>query len=842
MKRITTPDVQPFETAHAEVVRKVAPECMVLLKNNGTLPLSAPGKIAVYGSGARSTIKGGTGSGDVNVRKFVTVEEGLENAGFEITTKKWIDDYTKMYTDAKKAHFAALRKEGEAAGLSGFQLVFSFFGKEFAEPEYELPLDGEGDTAIYVLARNSGEGADRAPIEGDINLTKTEIRDILACNKKYKNFALVLNVGGLIDLEPVKEVGTVLLMGQLGIETGNALADVLLGKAYPSGKLTMTWAPINDYPSTEGFGDPNDTYYKEGIYVGYRYFDTIGYEPTFPFGYGMGYTTFTVEPAGLKADGKKVTVMAKVTNTGKCAGKEVVQVYVSAPQGGLDKPYQELKGFVKTAELAPGASETVTVSFDTASMASFCDTCASYVLEAGDYTIRVGNCSRNTSIAGIISLDARAVVAKTKNIAPKTDMKETVPAFKPFHTDCPNCVAGAERISLKASDIPCTEYTYQKIPAEIPHGETIQWSEVTSGKKTVQDFIAGLTDEQLAYLCIGRFEEGPGDGAFLGQSGHELPGAAGETTSALKNLGVPALVLTDGPAGLRLNQKYQVSPTRGPVPMGGAFDGLLSLIFTPEEMKMMVPPPVADLDTSTTFYQYCVAIPIGTALAQSWSEEVNKACGDIIGEEMELFGTESWLAPAMNIYRSPLCGRNFEYYSEDPLVAGKIAAAMTKGVQAHDKCGVTIKHFFCNNQETNRLYSNSVLSERALREIYLKGFEICVREAQPEFLMSSYNLVNGTHACEIRDVQTHCLRDEWGFKGIVMTDWTVTGGLQESHTKYGSATCANNVKAGNDMTQPGGPHDKKSIMDALDDGSLSRAELQVCAGRILESIKKLAMR
>ncbi len=842
MKRITTPDVQPFETAHAEVVRKVAPECMVLLKNNGTLPLSAPGKIAVYGSGARSTIKGGTGSGDVNVRKFITVEEGLENAGFEITTKKWIDDYTKMYTDAKKAHFAALRKEGEAAGLSGFQLVFSFFGKEFAEPEYELPIDGEGDTAIYVLARNSGEGADRAPIEGDINLTKTEIRDILACNKKYKNFALVLNVGGLIDLEPVKEVETVLLMGQLGIETGNALADVLLGKAYPSGKLTMSWAPIKDYPSTEGFGDLNDTYYKEGVYVGYRYFDTIGYEPTFPFGYGMGYTTFDIEPAGFAADAKKVSVTVKVTNTGKSAGKEVVQVYVSAPQGKIDKPYQELKGFVKTSEIAAGKSEMVTVTFDTASMASYCESCAAYILEPGEYKVRVGNCSRNTCIAGIVSLDACAAVEKNKNICNKSGFVDMTPSFTPFHTDCPKCVEGVPIVALKAADIPCKENKYQTVPAEIPHGETIQWSEVTSGKKTVSDFIAGLTDEQLAYVCIGRFEEGPGDGAFLGQSGHELPGAAGETTSALKNLGVPALVLTDGPAGLRLNQKYQVSPTIGPVPMGGAFDGLLSLIFTPEEMKMMVPPPVADLDTSTTFYQYCVAIPIGTALAQSWSEEVNKACGDIIGEEMELFGTESWLAPAMNIYRSPLCGRNFEYYSEDPVVAGKIAAAMTAGVQAHDKCGVTIKHFFCNNQETNRLYSNSVLSERALREIYLKGFEICVREAQPEFLMSSYNLVNGTHACEIRDVQTHCLRDEWGFKGIVMTDWTVTGGLQESHTKYGSATCANNVKAGNDMTQPGGPHDKKSVMDALADGSLSRAELQVCAGRILESIKKLAMR
>ena len=377
--RIESPEVQEFEKQHIAAVRRLAPECMVLLKNDGTLPLQEAGKLALYGSGARKTIKGGTGSGDVNVRHFVTVEEGLQNAGFTLTTGDWLDGYDQVVADARAAFYGALRKEADAAGVTGPHMMMYAMGKACPEPDYELPLNGEGDTAVYVLARNSGEGADRKPEAGDIRLTPTEIRDILALKEQYEKFVLVLNVGGMVDLEPVKTVGTVLLLGQLGSATGDALADVLLGRAYPSGKLTMTWAPIEDYASTEGFGDPNDTYYKEGIYVGYRYFDTIGYVPTYPFGYGMGYTTFAVEPKGISADASHISVTASVTNTGAAAGKEVVQVYYSAPAGKLDKPYQELAGYAKTKELAPGESQEVTVTFATQSMASYCVECASYV-------------------------------------------------------------------------------------------------------------------------------------------------------------------------------------------------------------------------------------------------------------------------------------------------------------------------------------------------------------------------------------------------------------------------------------------------------------------------------
>lgn len=847
--RIQSPEPQAFEREHIAAVRKAAPECMVLLKNDGTLPLSAPGKLALYGSGARNTIKGGTGSGDVNVRKFVSVEEGLENAGFEITTKSWLDAYDQVRANAKLRFFQGIRKEADAAGVSGKELIFFSMGRSCPEPDYELPLDGEGDTALYVLSRNSGEGADRKPEAGDINLTETEIRDILALKQKYPKFALILNVGGMVDLKPVEEVGAILLLGQLGSATGDALADVLLGKAYPSGKLTMTWAPIADYASTEGFGDPNDTYYKEGIYVGYRYFDTLGLTPTFPFGYGIGYTTFTVTPKQLTADAEKVTVTAEVTNTGAAVGKEVVQVYYSAPAGKLDKPYQELAGYAKTKELQPGECCEVTVSFETASMASYDTARASYVLEAGTYYIRVGSSSRNTHIAGAVILDGEAVTEKDKNICPGcsfTDLKPEAVGITYDTEAAEKAAADASAIRLSAADFHTREIVYQDVPAEIPAGPVCTWDEVKGGAKSLDEFVAGLTDDQLAYLCIGAYKEADDMMEVIGNASATVAGAAGETTQQLKSLGTPVLVMADGPAGLRLCPTYKL--------VGGAakgttsnFGGDFTMVLTPEEkqaMAAMAPKPSEEELAAETLYQYCTAIPIGTNLAQSWNDALVAGCGDLVGEEMELFGTHLWLAPAMNIYRSPLCGRNFEYYSEDPVLSGNIAADVTDGVQKHEGCATTIKHYALNNQETNRYFSNSVVGERALREIYLKGFEICVKRSQPHFVMSSYNLINGEHACNSKDIQTRTLRDEWGFKGVVMTDWLVTGGMGPRGEKWPCASAAGNVKSGNDITMPGIPSDKQDILNALADGShpyaLTKAELQLCAKRVLGMILKLA--
>ncbi len=845
--RIESPEVQGFEKEHTAAVRRLAPECMVLLKNGGTLPLQGTGKLALYGSGARKTIKGGTGSGDVNVRHFVTAEEGLKNAGFELTTGSWLDGYDQVVAEARKAFFGGIRKEAEAAGVTGPQMMMFAMGRSCPEPEYELPLDGEGDTAVYVLARNSGEGADRKPAAGDINLTATEIRDILALHAKYEKFVLVLNVGGMVDLKPVAAVGTILLLGQLGSATGDALADVLLGKSYPSGKLTMTWAPIEDYASTEGFGDPNDTYYKEGVYVGYRYFDTIGYVPTYPFGYGMGYTTFTVEPKELAADAAKVSVTATVTNTGAAAGKEVVQVYYSAPAGKLDKPYQELAGYAKTKELAPGESQDVTVTFDTQSMASYCTECASYVMEAGTYYIRVGNSSRNTHIAGAVALDETKAVEKVKNICGDSGFEDLKPERNPItYEGETEEKENAKTVEIKAADLAVKETVYQEVPAEIPAGPAVRWEEVTGGAKTLDAFVAGLSDEQLAYLCIGAYKDAEDLMEVIGNASTSVAGAAGETTHQLEEIGTPTLVMADGPAGLRLAPTYKVVDGKAKATSSSLPSDFMALM-TPEELQAMAanaPKPSEEELAAPTNYQYCVAIPIGTGIAQSWNDDLAKQLGDLVGVEMEMFGTHLWLAPAMNIYRSPLCGRNFEYYSEDPFLSGCIAADITNGVQVHEGCATTIKHYACNNQETNRYFSNSNVGERALREIYLKGFEICIKKSQPHFIMTSYNLINGEHACSTKDIQTFTLRDEWGFAGVVMTDWLVTGGMGPKGEKWPCASCAGNVKAGNDITMPGIPSDKADILKALADEShpyaLSRAELQLAVKRVLGMILKLA--
>ena len=841
--RIATSEVQPYEIAHTEAVRKAAPECMVLLKNDGTLPLSGAGKLALYGSGARSTIKGGTGSGDVNVRHFVNIEEGLEHAGFTITTKAWMDAYDAICQRAKKEYYAGVRKEAEAAGVKGQAIMLFAMGRTCPEPDYELPLDGEGDTAVYVLARNSGEGTDRKPQAGDVELTKTEIRDILALNQKYERFVLVLNVGGMVNLEPVNAVGTVLLLGQLGSATGDAFADVLLGRAYPSGKLTMTWAPIREYASTEGFGDPNDTEYKEGIYVGYRYFDTVGTTPDYPFGYGMGYTTFAVEPKSFAADAGTVTVTAVVKNTGTTAGKEVVQVYYSAPDGVLDRPYQELAGFAKTKELQPGEQEEVTVSFATESMAGYDMTRAAYILEAGVYYVRVGNSSRNTHIAGAIHLDVEAVVEQERNICGESGFTDLKPEKRGVtYVEEAKEKVSAVSVELSAAELKQVTHVYSELPRELPHGPACRWEEVVSGKKTMEEFVGGLTDDQLAYLCIGAYKECEDMMEVIGNASISVAGAAGETTQQLKELGTPTLVMADGPAGLRLSPTYEC--VDGTIRSTASNFGESFMMVLSEEERAAMAAAASEEASGETYYQYCTAIPIGTGLAQSWNEELVKQCGDLVGKEMEQFGTHIWLAPAMNIFRSPLCGRNFEYYSEDPLLSGSIAAAMTLGVQAHKGCATTIKHFACNNQETNRYFSNSHVSERALREIYLKGFEICVKRSQPHFIMTSYNLINGEHACNSKDIQTYTLRDEWGFAGVVMTDWLVTGGMGATGEKWPCASAAGNVKAGNDITMPGIPSDKTDMLKALEDPThpyaLSRAELQLSAKRVLEMILKLA--
>ncbi len=840
MKRIKENGIQQFETQHIAAVRNLAAECTVLLKNEGILPLQSAGKIALYGSGARRTVKGGTGSGDVNVRHFVTIEEGLENAGFEITSRDWLDAYDELMNQTRALWIQELKRQAAEYHTNP---VLYIMGKTMPEPDYEFPLDAEGDTALYVLSRNSGEGSDRTAVAGDIDLSETEIRDILALNEKYEKFILILNVGGMVNLAPVAGVKSILLLGQLGTPTGDVCADLLLGKSYPSGKLTMTWAPIESYPSTEGFGDMNDTRYREGVYVGYRYFDTAGVQPTYAFGYGTGYTDFQIHTGDFSADTEKVSVTVTVENTGNVAGKEVVQVYYSAPAKIMGKPFQELAAFAKTNELLPGEKQELALTFALADMASYDEGKSAYVLEQGDYLIRVGNCSDHTAVCGVVRLDQTVVTYQAKAICPGWDFED----LKPNTVSKSSAPSDVKIITVHDSDIKTLAASYRGEPKELENAPAVSWQDVRDGKKTVDDFLTGLTVEQTASLCVGNYSEGDMQ-TVIGSACVKVAGGAGETTRHLKKLGLDSLSMADGPAGLRLSKEYKLL---GDVAKASdnALAGIYMELMDEEQMKMMaamMPKPSEEELNAPVYHQYCVAIPIGTGLAQSFNIDLCETCGDIVGEEMEMFGVNLWLAPALNIQRSPLCGRNFEYYSEDPLVSGKIAAAITRGVQKHKGCGTTIKHYAANNQETNRYASNSIISERALREIYLKGFEICVKESAPASVMTSYNLINGEHTCNSYDLLTSVLRDEWGYGGVVMTDWYATSNLMESQTGiHPSGSAAGCVKAGNHLCMAGTKNDMEDILKALEDDNhpyhLTKAQLQDTAKVVLKSILRLAV-
>lgn len=848
MLRITEETVQPFEKEHIDLVRKTAPECALFLKReDDTLPL-APGKAALYGSGARKTIKGGTGSGDVNVRHFVTVEEGMERAGFEIVSKAWLDAYDQVLVDARAVFVEQIKKEAAELGINA---VMYGMGKAMPEPQYEIAMDAECDLAVYVLSRISGEGADRDVSAGDINLSETEIRDILYCSRHYKKFALVLNVGGMVNLEPVMEVKNILLLGQLGTPTGDVLADILTGVSNPSGKLAMTWAPIEQYPSTKGFGDMDDTVYNEGIYVGYRYFKTADVTPTFPFGYGLSYTKFEIGTASVAADEKKVSVTVPVTNVGTCAGKEVIQLYVSKPSVKLDQPYQELAAFAKTSELKPSENEEVTLTFSLRDLAAYDEELASYVLEKGVYWLRIGNSSEDTVVCAGLKLDADVIVKECKTICPGADIPKFIPAdgMEAQERDAQLKKTEAPVYELHAELFQTEKVTYSEEPTEILNKGTGSFEDVKSGKISVEQFISSLTNEQLAYLSIGLYEDNTGMGSMIGASAQTVAGAAGETTKRLEELGVPSLVMADGPAGIRICKIYKIVDGKAKGvdnPLAGMME-----FMDQEQLQMMAamaPKPTEEEEKAPIHYAYCTAIPIGTALAQSFNTEMCEKLGDLVGKEMEQFGVHLWLAPAMNIQRSPLCGRNFEYYSEDPVVGGRIAAAITNGVQKHKGCGTTIKHFALNNQETNRMASNSIVSERALREIYLRTFEICIRESAPAAVMSSYNLVNGEHANNSKDIQTHVLRDEWGYEGAVMTDWYAVGGMIAAaggrENKHPAGLASGCIHAGNDLVMPGMEADFEEMLSAVDNPEakypITRAELQVTAKRVLEMILKLA--
>ena len=607
-------DISEREKQNLEVAYRAACESMVLLKNENVLPLKTK-KVALYGPGVTRTIKGGTGSGEVNERHSVTILEGMENRGFEVTTKQWLSDYEKDYAAGELAHKKAQRDIIKLLKSKSFmEMMLKGYtppaGRAITEKDI---ADSDTDTAIYVLSRQAGEGGDRKAEKGDLFITDEERAAIETCVKKYKNFVLVINSGCSIDMSFVDEIpgiGAILFICQLGTEGGNAFADTVSGKVTPSGKLTDTWAKkYADIPFHDEFsylnGNVEDEYYKEGIYVGYRYFDSFGVEPCYPFGYGLSYTDFSIFASGVKVEKTKIHLDAVITNVGaNYNGKEVAQLYVSVPKGTLDKEYQSLAAFAKTKVLAPAESQILTLSFDMVDIASYDEARASYILDAGEYVVRLGNSSRNTVPVAVVQLDKEVVVSKHCNICP---VVEAIEELKSGERVAEKINLGIPRVAVKAEDFETITYTYET-PA------------VYSDEK-VDSFMKTLTLNEMVEIVVGI-------GMFGGETRFNMPGSVGNTTSKFWDRGLANVTLCDGPAGLRITKRSVVLK-----------DGSVKPVELPISVFEMFPDFIqgllkADPEKGTVIYQYTTAFPVTAALAQSWNVELLEEVGKAIFVEI----------------------------------------------------------------------------------------------------------------------------------------------------------------------------------------------------------------
>ena len=790
-----------LEIRHRTLAREAAVEGIVLLKNEGVLPLSTASAIALLGSGAEKTIKGGIGSGDVNNRENISIYQGMKEAGVTITSEDWLEDYEERYKNARNVWKEKILEDAKHVD-NPFD---AYASNPFILPEgraVEVKDIADAKAAVYVLSRISGEGKDRRRVKGDYYLSEREAADLFFLNEKKIPVILLLNAGGPIELTDILEntenIKAILNISQPGQESGYAVADILLGNCVPSAKLTTTWARrYEDCPFAEDYsylnGNLDTEEYKEGIFVGYRYFDSFGKKPLFPFGFGLSYTEFKIEFKGIKTSEKELAVEMKVTNIGDTyAGKEVVQIYASLPQTEVKKEYRRLVGYAKTKLLQPGEAETLKITVGQKELAYFSEEKHQWIVEKGNYGIWTGNSSVSLEYSSTVKVEQSVSLEDTCVLENTAEIEEEL--WKTY-----------ECRKTTADNSHCIVFT--------PHPEE---------KKIYRSaYATEQMAEDLIPLLYGNIAETT---STLGAAGIRVPGTAGETTEGLLDkYGIPSLIMADGPAGIRLQQHYEVDRATDTVYGIGVLGALENGFLVDRE----------EHEGADQYYQYCTAFPVGTVMAQTWNRDLMQRFGEAVALEMEAFHVNLWLAPGLNIHRNPLCGRNFEYYSEDPFLSGTLAASVTKGVQCHKGCGVTIKHFACNNQEDNRMGVDVKISERTLREIYLRGFEIAVKEGQPAAIMSSYNLVNGVHAANSKDLCTRIVRKEWGFDGVIMSDWNTT--VPED----GSVAwkCA---AAGNDIIMPGNAEDAESIREAYRNGDLTEEEIRSCAGRILKLISQLA--
>lgn len=776
---------------HIKLSKDAAKEGMVLLKNEGhVLPLGKGTKIALFGKATFDYVKGGGGSGDVTVSYTRNLYEGFKELGDAVSI---FEELACFYRDNVKEQYAG----GRVPGMT-------------AEPEVPQELLRKArafaDTAVISLCRFSGEGWDRSIKdakeqqltgsdenmtnmsadlfeEGDFYLTRSERAMIDIVKAAFDRVVVVMNVGGMVDTDWFARdhrIQSVLMAWQGGMEGGLAAAELLTGRGNPSGKLSDTFARrLEDYPSTYNFHESEGYVdYTDDIYVGYRYFETIpgaAEKVNYPFGFGLSYTTFALSAPVAEKRGDSIEITVEVCNVGGVAGREVVQVYYSAPQGRLGKPARELAAFRKTRLLLPGETQRVTLSFPMSAMSSYDDlgkvTRAAYVLEKGCYRFHVGTSVRDTVQTDFcLELEEDVVTeqCRTKMAPVQLEKRmlpdgsyEALPMGEPVDTDA-NVL---KRQTEEEADgmAPVTPFRdHYKLWGQQKKGYTL--TDLAEGSVSMEEFLAQLSDGDLARLLGGQPNTGVANTFGYGN---------------LPEYGIPNIMTADGPAGLRIAPQCGVCTT---------------------------------------------AWPCATLLACTWNPELAEQVGEAGGAEVKENNIGAWLTPAVNIHRSPLCGRNFEYYSEDPLLTARMAGGMVRGIQANH-VAATVKHFALNNKETNRRDSDSRASERAIREIYLKAFELIVKEEKPWSIMSSYNIINGRRASENRELLEDILRDEWGFEGMVTTDWWTKG----EHYKE--------VKAGNDMKMASGFPER--LLEAMEAGALARSEMEVCARRVLELILKI---
>ena len=756
---------------YLKTAAQVVSEGIVMLKNeHQALPLKPHEEIALFGRIQFHYYKSGTGSGGmVNVSTVTNIVDGLQESGIKLN-QELLDVYHKWDNE------------------NPFDLGDGW-GKE-PWSQKEMPLEDSlaaraakrCQTAIAVIGRTAGEEQDNSLTEGSFLLSSDEKQMLTTVRRHFSKMIVLLNVGNIIDMNELLEIApdAILYVWQGGMTGGTGTADVLTGKISPCGKLTDTIAKhVEDYPSAPYFGDPVRNFYSEDIYVGYRYFETFAPDKVlYPFGFGLSYTTFQIKTNDIMELSDKWDFIITVTNTGSCSGKEVVQIYCEAPQGKLGKPVRVLCGYEKTNTLSPGESQTVTISVSKTQTASYDDSGISghahcFILEEGDYHFYVGTDVRHAVKTYTCTQNGTLVISSHQQaLAPVEAFERIKPVLS---TD--GYEPQMEPVPL--SEVDETKRRLENLPKEIPFtgDREIRLCDVRKGTHTMEEFIAQMTDYDLA--CVIR-----GEGMNSPRVTAGTASAFGGVSQELEALGVPCGCCDDGPSGMRL-------------------------------------------DCGTKAF----SLPNGTMMACTFNRTLLTELFALTGLEMIANKVDCLLGPGMNIHRHPLNGRNFEYFSEDPYLTGTIASAQLHGLHQSGVTG-TIKHFCGNNQETNRHDTNGVISERALREIYLKGFEIAVKEGQADSVMTTYGPINGVWTAGSFDLTTQILRNDWGFTGFTMTDWWANinrrGQAVDKSDFAAMAIAQNDVY----MVCAIGAENDDNILASLENGTLQRSELQRNAANI----------